>query len=82
MEHFFELPVTYKGEELNLKGRLVTFGYTYKFYVVLNGEEYIFERDDEHQYRMLSVENNVNKPIDKELIELVIRALENLAEKQ
>jgi len=77
MEHFFELPVPYKGTELLLKGRLVTFAYTYKFYVVVNGHELIFERDDEHQFRVL---NTQDRPvdIDSELIGQIITVLKKL----
>ncbi len=78
MEHFFELPVVYKEEELTLNGRLVTFGYTYKFYIVIDGREFIFEKDDEQQFRMLSSEGVSENHIDNRLIETVIHALEKL----
>lgn len=77
MEHFFELPVVYKGEELTLNCRLATFGYTYKFYVIVEGQEFIFEKDDEQQFRMLS-SGGAEKHIDSCLIEAVIHALGKL----
>ena len=80
MEHFFELPVVYKGEELTLNGRLVTFGYTYKFYIVVEGGEFAFEKDDEQQFRMLSSANVSEKHIDSRLIEVIIDALEKLTD--
>lgn len=77
MEHFFELPVPYKGEELLLKGRLVTFAYSYKFYVVVNGHELVFERDDAHQFRVLNTQDHPVE-IDRELIEQIIMMLQKL----
>lgn len=79
MEHFFELPVLYKGAELNLQGRLVTFGYTYKFYIIVNRHELVFEKDDEQHYRVLS-ESIPGKTIDHDLIAAIITTLESLAE--
>lgn len=78
MEHYFDLPVVYKGHELSYKGRLVTFGYVYKFYIVVEGRELVFEKDDEQQFRVLTEEINVNKPVDTDLILVIIKALGNL----
>lgn len=78
MEHLFELPVPYKGQELTFNGRLVAFGYIYKFYLMIEGYEYIFERDDEHNYRMLTVDNHLGKPLDITLIEAIISVLQSL----
>lgn len=47
MDHYFELPVSYNGKERNLKVRLVIFGYVYKFYIVVDGQELVFEKDNE-----------------------------------
>jgi hypothetical protein len=78
MEHLFELPVSYKGQDLTFNGRLVTFGYIYKFYLMIDGHEYIFERDDEHNYRMLTADNNSVPHLDVGLIEAIIFVLQNL----
>ncbi len=64
MEHFFVLPVNYKGEALNIKSRLVTFGYVYKFYIIVNGSELVFEKDDEQNYRVIVVDKNKNFMFD------------------
>jgi hypothetical protein len=50
MEDYFELPITYKGEELLLKGRLAAFTYVYKFYIMVNDSELEFERDDNGEF--------------------------------
>lgn len=78
MEHFFELPVRYKREELLLKGRLVTFAYSYKFYVVVNGHELTFERDDEQAFRVLNENTDGHPHIDPELIAEIVTVLNKL----
>jgi hypothetical protein len=78
MEHFFELPVNYKGEELSLKGRLVTFAYVYRFYIIAQGKELIFERDDEHQCRVLATDNERTQIVDPHLLEEIIRVLNDV----
>ncbi|AHF17123.1 hypothetical protein [Niabella soli] len=78
MEHFFDLPVLYKGEELLLKGRLVTFAYSYKFFVVVNGKELTFERDDERVFRVLSGAGEDVSTIDRELVQQIISALNKI----
>jgi len=79
MEHFFDLPVSYQNEELNLRGRLVTFGYAYKFYVIIEGQELVFERDDEMNYRAINGDEH-SKTISAELIEAVIASLQKIKE--
>lgn len=80
MEHEFELPVLYKGEELNLAGRLVTLGYIYKFYIMINDEEFVFEKDDDGKYRVLAESITSGKSVDVGLIEAVIVVLDSLSE--
>ncbi|SFP79987.1 hypothetical protein [Parafilimonas terrae] len=77
MEHYFELPVTINGEEKYFKGRLATFGYVYKFYIIVDGQELVFEKDDEQQYRVLS-EGVKEKGIDPALIQAIVTILDKL----
>lgn len=80
MEHYFDLPVLFKEEEISLKGRLVTFGYIYKFYIIVDGKEVVFERDDEGKYRALLEDLNLNnKDTDKNLLKTIARSLETLS---
>jgi hypothetical protein len=76
MEHFFELAVTIGGEEKTFSGRLVTFGYSYKFYIRVEGTELIFERDDERQYRVLSEQPDT--VASAELLQAIINSLEKI----
>ena len=80
MEHYFELPVAYKGEEHSFKGRLATFGYVYKFYIIVDGRELVFEKDDEGQYRELTEADDKAKPVDAGLLQAIIDALVALSE--
>lgn len=79
MEHEFELPVRHKGEEVNLNGRLVTMGYIYKFYIMINENEFVFEKDDDGKYRVLTEGIASGKPVDVGLIEAVIAVLDSLS---
>ncbi|MCD9019163.1 hypothetical protein [Parachryseolinea silvisoli] len=77
MEDYFELPVTYKGEELLLKGRLAAFTYVYKFYITVNDMELEFERDDNGEFRVISSEGGEGN-VDRNLIAAIIDVLEKL----
>ncbi|MDI3320613.1 hypothetical protein [Pinibacter soli] len=79
MEHYFELPVNYEGNEQSFKGRLVTFGYDYKFYIVVNGHEVVFESDEDGSYRAVTKPSEHIKPIDTKLLEAIIFALHQIS---
>lgn len=79
MEHFFTLPVSYQGNEYEYKARLVTFGYSFKFYVVVDKRELIFERDDEMNLRVLDADTH-QEPLDKELLAAIASALKNISQ--
>jgi len=53
MNEPFNLPVTYKGEELELKARFERWGYTHRFVVLFGETTVTFEPDDEGNYRAL-----------------------------
>lgn len=80
MEHYFEIPVEYKGEEQSFKGRLSTFGYTYKFFIIVNGHELVFEKDDDGKYRGINETNDLNKTVDIELLKAIVFVLDGLVE--
>ena len=79
MEHYFELPATYNGESRNFKGRLATFGYVYKFYIMVDSRELIFEKDDEGQCRVLMGNDDKNKAVDAGLMQAIMAALGKLS---
>jgi len=79
MEHYFELPVNYEGIEQSFKGRLVTFGYDYKFYIVVNGHEIVFESDEDGSYRAITKSSDSKRPVDTKLLEAIILALHQIS---
>ena len=78
MEENFEIPVTYKGEDLLFKASVKAFGYIPRIEVDINGSLIIFEQDEEGKYRALvSAEDLLNKKhIDVELLGLVTEVLD------
>jgi hypothetical protein len=69
----FELPVTYKGEEILFNSSLQVTGYAHRFIVDVYGQSVIFEPDEERNYRaIISTEDlNSNKNIDPELLKII-----------
>lgn len=78
MEHYFEIPVNCEGSEQLLKGRLVTFGYDYKFYIVVKGEELVFEKDEQGDFRAISNAAIPNKEVDTNILSAIVLALQQL----
>lgn len=78
MEHFFELPINYQGEERLFKTRLVTFGYAYKFYVVIDGKELVVERDDDQNYKTILTDPFARQGFDPGLIKVIVECLQKL----
>jgi hypothetical protein len=78
MDEAFELPVTYKGDELLFEATLVVTGYTHKFIVNVKGQEIIFEPDEERNYRaVLNYEDLMaSSNIDMGLLQKIAEAIE------
>lgn len=78
MEEHFELPLVYKGEQLELKASLLVTGYTHKFSVDINGQIIIFEPDEERNYRAVIPYDDLhqNRNIDKELLKAIVAAID------
>lgn len=74
----FDLPVMYKGEERTYPTRAVLYGYAYRFYVLVNDAELVFEKDDEQQFRVLQ-ENPMDTPPDTALLSAIIHSLQQLS---
>ena len=53
MDDYFEIPVTYKGEEQAFTSRLLLTGYTHKIEVNVNGLLVLFEPDESQNYRAI-----------------------------
>ncbi len=80
MDEPFELPVTYKGNELLFPARLFMLGYIHKFQVQVNGYEVFFEPDEERNYRaVIDPEQVESSKVDVELLKAIAGALGNIA---
>lgn len=78
MDDSFELPVTYKGEELALETRLLMLGYIHRFEVNVGGIPVMFEPDEEGSYRALVSPEQVEakgSPLKYELLQAVAEQL-------
>ena len=76
MDNIFELPVTYKGEELLLPASLITYGYSYKIEIDIFGVLVYFEPDEERNFRAIVQEGGEH--IDKALLQLVAETLQDV----
>lgn len=80
MEEFFDLPVEYRSEQLMLKTSLLVTGYTHKFNVEVDGQNIIYEPDEERNYRAVLPYDDIleHKNIDVELLKGISYAIEKL----
>lgn len=80
MDNHFEIPVTYKGEDRDLKSRLIMTGYMHKFEVEVDGTLVLFEPDDEQNYRALVDEATLqrNPKLDVGLLQAIAEVIESL----
>ena len=51
MDETFTLVINYKGKEYQVEGELRIFGYTHKIAINFEGQEILFEPDEERDYR-------------------------------
>lgn len=81
MEETFTLPVSYKGKEYDLAFTFRRLGYTYKISTQLNGQELLFEPDEEGSFRATLANPNAgnpvegSQPIDKSFVAAIIEVL-------
>ena len=78
MDEYFEIPVTYKGEQLSFTSRLLLTGYTHKIEVEADGQLLLFEPDEDQNYRALVDEAQVkNFEIDIGLLKAIAEVIES-----
>jgi hypothetical protein len=75
MDHQFLLPVMYKGVEVQFEARAQVWAYGRRFFVLVNGQEVLFERDDQGEIRGILAEGSKGKPPDGELLRAVAEAV-------
>jgi hypothetical protein len=80
MDEPFEIPVSYKGQELLVPARLLNVGYSHKFLVTINGQELFFEQDNNGKYRaMVNASNQVDvKNLDTDLLKAIAESIESI----
>lgn len=77
MEESFSLPVSYKGEDIEVPVVLRVTGYSPRFIAMVNGIEITIEKDEEGRYRAIQ-SNSETHPIDKELLSAVVDNIESI----
>lgn len=78
MDHPFQLPVTYKGVDLEFETRLQLWTYGRRFYVTVDGAEILFEQDEEGNFRAILPPETMDKMPPKELVEEIGKVIEAL----
>lgn len=76
MDEPFDLPVTYKEEELLFPAQLKQVGYTHRIVVDVYRTEVYFEPDEERNYRAIIKEEKIGKPITVDLLKAIAKAIE------
>jgi hypothetical protein len=80
MDEPFEIPVSYKGQELLFPARLSVVGFTHKFLVTIDGLELFFEQDNNGNYRAVANTSNQQevKNFDTELLKAIAESIESI----
>lgn len=71
----FELPVDYKGQEIIIPGTLKRRGYSYKIHMEVDGQEIIFEPDEERNFRAIN-ESAAGGTVSIDIVRAIGEALE------
>lgn len=79
MENPFVLEVAHNGKKLELETRFIRLGYTWKFSVMIDETEVLFERDDAGSFRALLPEGayDKNNSMDVALLQKIAGMLES-----
>ena len=77
MAESFTLVVSYEGKEYHFDGELRIYGYIHKIAINIEGEEMLFEPDEERNYRAVIPDYEGSKAkIDIGLIQAITKELE------
>ena len=69
----FSLPVENRGREIVYEGRLVRWGYSYRIHINVDGEDLIFEPDEERNFRAIVMGDQAR--FSRDTIEAIADAL-------
>jgi hypothetical protein len=80
MPENFELPVWYNGKEIMLSAEFQPWGYTHRITVYIEDFPFIFEPDEEKNYRaIVSLEDRSKaEKIDPYLLQIIAKTLHDL----
>lgn len=79
MAELFEIPVTFKNNELSFKAHSVRFGYVNHILVDITGTQITIERDEEGNFRAVGdSEKMKDSKVDLDLVKAVVEVLEKL----
>lgn len=80
MDEFFEIPVVFRGKELLFPARLLVQGYMHKFEVTVDGQQFVFEPDNNGEYRALMDPNSQQetKKLDVELFKAIADSIQSI----
>lgn len=80
MDEDFEIPVTFNNKELHFPARLLTYGYSFKLEIDIEGTTVLFERDEERNWRALVSFEDVqaNKHVNAALLKAIAEAIEEI----
>jgi hypothetical protein len=76
----FEIPVSFKGEDLLFPALLLNYGYSYKIEVEVNGTPILFEPDEDRQWRALIPPGTKesNSQVNPGLLEAIVASIEKI----
>jgi hypothetical protein len=80
MNDTFEIPVSYKGNDLVFEARLLNYGYNYKIQVEINGIDVFLEPDEEKNFRVIVDPSHLEgkNKLNIELLEIIVSTIESV----
>ncbi|HVU58476.1 MAG TPA: hypothetical protein VHD83_25620 [Puia sp.] len=78
MEQVVHIPVEYQGIEREFEARVQVWQYGHRFFVLVEGVELVFERDDAGDYRALTPEGYTGKLPERGLVQAIAEMLDAL----
>lgn len=79
MENSFTLSFVHDNKTYNLNTKFIRLGFISQFHIAIENKTLIFERDEEHQYRVIDTDPKGSE-VDKDLLQAVISNLSKLHE--
>jgi hypothetical protein len=78
MSEPFIIPLSFKGQIIEVPVKLVRIGYFEQFHVNIENTPLIIEFDEERELRVINPENGTSSYIDKDLLEELITTISKL----